>query len=96
MTNSINRSVAWFPKASSEAHLGSLISGASMSATRTFVPSIHSVSPSMTQAFRWPPVHFPNIVAVIFGAASVFDAALAMRAVVLMMPNTMAGIVRLR
>lgn len=68
-----------------------------MSAIRTFVPSIHSVSPSMTQAIRWPPVHFSNIVAAIFGAATVIEAAaLAVRAMVIMIWSTMPRIVRLR
>jgi capsid protein len=46
------RSFAWCPRAASEAHRGSLISGVSMSATRIFSPRYRIVSPSMTQ-FCW-------------------------------------------
>lgn len=67
-----------------------------MSAIRTFVPSIHSVSPSMTQAIRWTPVHFSNFIADMFGAASVIDAAPAARAMVVTMRSTMPHIVKLR
>jgi hypothetical protein len=62
------------PRANSDAHFGSLISGVSISATRIFSPLSQSVSPSTTQVMRLVVPHFWMAVGSSMGlAASTLD-----------------------